>query len=195
MAIAKLKAFTKRHPYLTYLTYLSLVLLIGLELALRLLVDFNPSYYMAYEKQRPGAVIDYPYGVIRFNQDGFPDADEFKSQKDQPRVAYIGDSVCYGVGAGQGYRVSDILEREFPAFEHMNMSFGVGSGIAGKSVQRILDWQEKYKIDLFIYLMNLNDILPDQSDKAPKKTLRWRKSNWRCLQRWKAANRNYSCPG
>ncbi len=175
MAIARLKAFAQRHPFLTYATYLTLAVLIGLELALRLIVDFNPSYYMGYQEQRPGAVINYPYGVIRFNQDGFPD-DEFEVQKKRPRVAYIGDSVCYGVGAGQGYRVSDILEREYPAFEHMNMSFGVGAGISEKSTQRILNWQERYGIDLFVYLMNLNDILPDQKEQAPKNILGWRKA-------------------
>lgn len=175
MAIARLKAFTKRHPLLTYVTYLTLVVLIGLELTLRLLVDFNPSYYMGYQEQRPGAVINYPYGVIRFNEDGFPD-DEFDAQKKRPRVAYIGDSVCYGCGAGHGYRVSELIEREQPAWEHMNMSFGVGSGISARSARRILDWQEKYGIDLFVYLMNLNDILPDEAQRKPKNILRWRRT-------------------
>ena len=43
-------------------------------------------------------------------------------------IGYYGDSVTYGVGAGHGYRISDLLEREYPEMSHMNLG-GVGGAV------------------------------------------------------------------
>ena len=165
----KLVALLKKYPKLTYAVFLIVTVGLGLEIALRFLVGFNPSYYMGYKDKKPGAVIDYAYGTISINDDGFPD-ENFLPTKQKPRVAYIGDSVCYGVGAGFGYRISELLEKEYPEFEHMNMSFGVGSGIFGKTTSLILEWHEQYDIDTYVYLMNLNDVLPNRKDAVKKQS-------------------------
>ena len=165
----KIVGLLKRYPKTTYALFLVVTVGLGLEVALRFLVGFNPSYYMGFKDKKPGAVIEYAYGTISINSDGFPDQ-EFLPTKEKPRIAYIGDSVCYGVGAGYGYRVSELLETAYPGFEHMNMSFGIGSGIFGETASLILKWQQQYDIDTFVYLMNLNDILPDKKETAKRQS-------------------------
>ena len=79
---------------------------VALEILLRLVVDYNPSYYVGFYHQQDKTIV-FPYGIIHYNSRGYPDG-EFLPQKIRPRIGYFGDSVCYGVGAGFGYRVSDL---------------------------------------------------------------------------------------
>jgi hypothetical protein len=144
---------------LAYVAYLGVGTLLGAEATLRVFVDSDPAYYVAFSNPEPGAVVRYPYGEIRYNADGFAD-DDFDAVKSRPRVGYVGDSVCFGVGAGHGHRISELMEGAYPGYEHMNFTGGLGGGTL-QVRERALRYGERYDLDAVVYLMNLNDILPD----------------------------------
>ncbi len=155
----------EKHKKLTILVIVVIEIMLFLavgEIISRLVVKFDPSYYVGFEDKNKRA-IDYPYGRIIINSYGYPDK-EFSVQKTKPRIAYFGDSICYGVGAGYGFRISDILEKHYPEFEHMNFA-GMGLTLSMGEIGRVMDLTSKFQIDRVVYLMNLNDIMPE-SDKS-----------------------------
>jgi hypothetical protein len=154
------------------------VTLLICELVTGRYVTFKPSYYVGLTDVK-GRSIEFPYGVIPFNEDGFPDED-FKSMQGAPRIGYFGDSVCFGVGAGSGYRVSDRMRKLFPQAAHMN--FGViGSAIGKDDIDRILKTSTRFGLNSAVYLMNLNDILPDSAIARDEGEL---KSTGRAVSEW-----------
>lgn len=133
------------------------LLALVLEVALRFWVTYNPGYYTAISTT--DTTLTYPYGIIRINRFGFPD-DEFAQKKsDLIRIGYFGDSVCLGVGAGHGYRISDLLKAALPGYEHMN--FGdVGTAVGFADIDAMVDVAARFELDTAVYLFNLNDTLP-----------------------------------
>ncbi|MGK2873728.1 MAG: hypothetical protein ACSLFL_15970 [Alphaproteobacteria bacterium] len=133
-----------------------IILLMGEGIA-RYSVRYNPSYYTSVNAT--DAVIEYPYGIIKRNSQGHPD-DEFDLADPRPRIAYVGDSVTMGVGAGHGYRFSDILEQRFPQYQHMTLA-SIGDSFDSK---KYMDGRVAVAKELgtsqFIYFYNLNDTLP-----------------------------------
>jgi lysophospholipase L1-like esterase len=157
---------------LAYVAYLAVAAFIAAELTLRTLVQADPSYYVSFSDPEPGKEVQYAYGVIRFNADGYAD-DEFERTKRKPRIGYIGDSVCFGVGAGHGHRISEILERHYPQYEHMNFTGGLKNDpLALRDRVRMLN--EQYDVDVFVYLMSLNDIRPTGARRLIEKPSRIR---------------------
>ncbi len=144
---------------LLYMVYVMLALTLGAEITLRVFVNSDPAYYVAFSNPEPGSVVQYPYGEIPYNTDGFADF-EFDEIKSRPRVGYLGDSVCFGVGAGYGYRISELMEQHYPAYEHMNLTGGLGGGTLQVG-EKAVRYAEQYDLDAVVYLMNLNDIRPD----------------------------------
>jgi hypothetical protein len=67
--------------------------------------------------------------------------------------------VTYGVGAGYGYRVSELLEQAYPQYEHMNVG-GIGLSISDGEIRWATDVAARYGMEKAIYLLNLNDIVP-----------------------------------
>ena len=101
--------FHRRHPALTLLGVnlaMLAILTVAAEIVLRVVIPYNPGYYVALGGT--SRVVEYAYGTIRINSDGFAD-DEFDLSRSR-RIGYFGDSVTYGVGAGHGYRVSELME-------------------------------------------------------------------------------------
>lgn len=145
-----------RHPKLTIfivMLVMTLILLLLAEVSLRIFGSVNIHYYTGYKT--PG-VHAYPYGDIPINQYSFPDED-FDLNDGKYRIGYFGDSVTYGVGAGYGYRVSDLLQKAFPDYDHWTFAY-VGDALDRTDV---VGRVTKFKVNTAIYLMNLNDILPD----------------------------------
>lgn len=135
-----------------------------IEVFLRFYVSYSIDYYSGYSK--PGVRI-YPYGKITINSDGQAD-DEFPSVGSKPRIGYVGDSIIFGVGAGQGFRVQDILRKKVPKADHLTFgSLAVGI----ENPEKILKLAETYNLDTIIYFLNLNDILPDEVKKKYKNNL------------------------
>lgn len=129
------------------------VFLAGLsEILLRFLIPYNIGYYTAVRNE---GVYEYPYGSIHINSDGYPD-EEFNKNSQKKKIGYFGDSVTFGVGAGEGYRFSDLLQADYPAFDHWTFSM-IANGIQDAA---IIDTAKQYNLDTVVYLMNLNDLLP-----------------------------------
>jgi hypothetical protein len=143
-----------------------------LELIARLLTNYEPGYYTARRvvegelifsaTRRVKGELIYPYGIIKINSHGFPD-EEFDLEDERPRIGYIGDSVTFGVGAGYGYRITEILEEYYPEMQHMNMSHGLGAGVTAETIAQVLGWSTRFGLNKVVYLLNMNDISPGRA--------------------------------
>jgi hypothetical protein len=173
----------ERHPVLT-LALVTGALGLGLvllgEIAVRLAGGYDPfemNFYAKHSEKTPGSY-ETPYGLLRMNQHGFPD-EEFDLDDPRPRVGYFGDSVTFGLGAGHGHRISDHLRAAFPGFQHL--TFGkVGGGLQASEMQLAIELTERFRVDRYVYLMNLNDLLPalpEMQETGPQPLLRRMKYN------------------
>jgi len=145
-----------RHPRLTVLGVLAtgtFIVLLVLEVGLRVFGTTNLNYYTG--TRSPG-LHKYAYGDVPINAAGFPD-EEFNLADTKRRVGYVGDSVTFGVGAGYGYRVPDLLQQRMPQFDHWVFA-NVGERLEQKTLIRQVS---TFKLDTIVYMMNLNDIVPD----------------------------------
>jgi hypothetical protein len=146
----------ERHPRFTLLAVLLVLLLVVFamaEVALRVMGSLDVSYYTGHSD---AGIHRYPYGEIPVNSSGYPDNEEFAASDDRDRIAYVGDSVTYGVGAGFPYRIPDLIEAQVPVHHHWVFG-GLGEHLEGGE---LLSQVRKYRLDRIVYLMNLNDILP-----------------------------------
>ena len=132
--------------------------LIILEILCRFLVDYEKNFYASLGSPPKNGFIIHPYGKIPVNSYGFYD-EEFDFDNKKKKIAYFGDSITYGVGAGYPYRFTEYLDKIDEQFDHLNLSGGLGGSLK--------DWNYKYenfllekKIDRLVYIMNLNDIAP-----------------------------------
>jgi lysophospholipase L1-like esterase len=128
------------------------------EAVCRLAVTYNPSYYTSIDAR--GRDLVYPYGIVKMNSFGHPD-DEFDLTDPRPRIAYVGDSVTWGVGAGHGHRFSDLLERALPAYQHMTLASIADGFRTRQRMDSIKRTAEELGVTSVIYFYNLNDTLPD----------------------------------
>ena len=157
--------------------FLSLIVIfLILEFLSRIFVNFDADYYSISKKNEDNFVI-HPYGKIPVNKFGFFDG-EFNFKDKEKIIAYFGDSVTYGVGAGYPYRFTEYLDVIDKKFEHINLSGGLGISLN--------NWNEKYEdflnensIERIVYVMNLNDIAPlsqnFSNDKTQNTTIKERK--------------------
>jgi lysophospholipase L1-like esterase len=132
------------------------MLMIGLiaEACLRSFGSLNIHYYTGYHSK---GLHRYPYGDVPINSDGYPD-EEFVPTDGKYHIGYVGDSVTYGVGAGFGYRVPDLLQEKFGSEDHWVFA-GVGDNLESKVLVR---QTRQFRLNTVIYMMNLNDILPEE---------------------------------
>ena len=154
-----------RHPRLTLAAVIFVgvtLILLGAELGLRTFGNLNIHYYVGF--QLPG-VHKFPYGDVLVNKDGCPD-EEFVSGNADRRIGYLGDSIAYGVGAGYGYRIPDILQQTFPQYHN----WVCGALDSYLDEMELVGQVTKLKLDSVVYLMILNDILPAKT--APNGTAR-----------------------
>jgi len=159
----------RRYPRISLLIVNAAVLILVLfsaELFLRLVVPYNPGYYMSVSGTSREVI--YPYGVIKINSLGYPD-EEFDGTRAK-RVGYFGDSVTYGVGAGYGHRISELLESAYPSYDHLNFG-GVGLSISYEDIRRFSEISSEFHLDHAIYLFNLNDIVPTAVTVGEEKTV------------------------
>lgn len=159
----------ERHPKLTLaavLIALFLVLALLGEGVVRLVGGYDPfqmNFYAKHSEQRPG-VYETPYGDMIMNQYGFPDRD-FDLADPRPRIGYFGDSVTFGLGVGYGHRITDHLRDAFPAFQHLTFA-KVGGGLQVTEITQAVEITERFAVDRYVYLMNLNDLLPSYLQSA-----------------------------
>ncbi len=151
----------RRHPVFALLMInivISTVILGAAEVFLRFYATYHPGYY-AQGPEKPG-VYHFPYGLAVRNSIGYPD-DEFDLSSPRRRVGYFGDSVTRGVGVGYGDRITDLLEKYYPGYEHW--TFGSATnGVDETGAATIRELAAKFDLHTVVYLMNLNDLLPSQ---------------------------------
>ena len=154
-------SWPRRHPFIA-LIGVNLMLFTACallaEVFLRFWVPYNPGYYEAVRGN--SREVEYPYGIIKINRDGFAD-EEFDLSRPL-HVGYFGDSVTYGVGAGYGYRFTDLLRAAYPEFDHLNLG-GIGLSVSQETIDRSVELAARYDLDRAVYFMNLNDIVPDST--------------------------------
>jgi len=146
------------------------LMLLLLELGLRTFGSLNIHYYTG--TKTPG-LHQYPYGEIPINADGYPD-EEFVRTGTKWRVGYVGDSVTYGVGAGYGYRLPDLLQKAYPQYDHWVFA-NVGELLDQKN---LIGQVERFRLNAVVYLMNLNDIMPDAGDAQASTWITRTRATW-----------------
>ncbi len=170
----------EKNPRLTLAAFWFLLVVMagGLaEITLRFIVPYDIGYYTAVKK--PG-IYEYPYGTIHINQDGYPDT-EFDRSSPKKKIGYFGDSVTFGVGAGEEYRFSNLLEQKYPAFEHWTFSM-IANGIEDDLIVRTA---QEYGLSRVIYALNLNDIMPVTApDNTPQTPSNPETPILRVVQQW-----------
>ena len=132
-------------------------LLLALEIGVRYFVTYNPKYYTGIRAS--DSCVQYPYGEVCLNSDGYPDS-EFNTESIKPRVGYFGDSVCYGVGAGGGFRITDLLKTHYDQYEHFNFCRIGDALLSEDTLLKLCEIVSQYRLAHVVYLMNLNDIPP-----------------------------------
>ena len=157
-AAAQHSSFFARHEKLSLvlinLVFLAFLAGIG-EIAARVTTKYEIGYYTEAKVGRDG-MLRYPWGVVPVNSHGYLD-ENFDLGSTKPRVGWFGDSVAMGVGAGFPYRVSDIARERLPALSTWNFS-RLGAGFDSDKAEAIA---EQFKLGTLVYLLNLNDIVPD----------------------------------
>jgi len=166
-ARARARALIERHQRLVLAlwTLLLLCLLAGVaEALLRHTLPYRIDYYTGtFVSKR---LIRYPFGDMPFNAYGYPDRD-WADDDPRPRVGFWGDSITSGVGAGFGYRFTDIIGRSRPDRDYRNFG-GVGEdGIADTAAaDKVMEAAKRYRLQKVVYAMDLNDLLPDREIRA-----------------------------
>lgn len=158
-ATAPHPSFFARHEklMLVLVNCVILLLLIGAgEIAARVSTNYEIGYYTEAKAGNDG-FLRYPWGVVPVNAHGYLD-ENFDLAGQKPRVGWFGDSVAMGVGAGYPYRISDIVRGRYSNLDTWNFS-RLGVGFEGRLAEEIA---QKFKLDTVVYLLNLNDIVPEK---------------------------------
>jgi hypothetical protein len=156
----------ERHPRITLalvVVCLFVLLALAAEIGLRFITPYQIDYYTYVTA--PNSTQKYPYGEMHINSFGYSDV-EWNLADPRPRVGVFGDSVTAGVGAGAGYRYTDLLGQRFPDRVFFNFA-GVGqNGVSGDEVMEdVLALARRFGLKKVVYGMNLNDILPTTEGK------------------------------
>lgn len=151
----------ERHPRITLAVVVVLIFLllaVAAEIGLRFIIPYQIDYYTYVATSN--STLKFPYGELHINSFGYPDI-EWNLADPRPRVGFIGDSVTAGVGAGAGYRFTDLLSRRFADRAFFNFA-GIGqNGVSGDEVIESVLWVvHQFGLKKIVYGMNLNDILP-----------------------------------
>jgi hypothetical protein len=172
---ARARALIERHQRLILITWTAvlLCLLAGVaEAVLRHTIPYRVDFYTGtFVSKR---LIRFPFGDMPFNAHGYPDRD-WRDDDPRPRVGFWGDSITSGVGAGFGYRFTDIISAGRPDRDYRNFG-GVGEdGIADTvAADKVVAAAKRYRLQKIVYAMDLNDLLPDRGIRAQPHSLLYR---------------------
>jgi hypothetical protein len=135
------------------------LLLVAAELLLRYTLSYRVDYYTG--EKISNRLIRYPFGDMPFNSNGYPDR-EWDKADPRIRVGFWGDSITSGVGAGFGYRYTDIISDTRHDRYYMNFGGPGEDGIADdRAIEKLLELVQRFRLRKIVYAMDLNDILPD----------------------------------
>ena len=159
-SIAHFIARHQRSVLVCWVVLLLCVILIVAEVVLRYSVPYQMHYYTPIRISN--RLDSYSFGDIPFNSNGYPDR-EWDATDTRERVGFWGDSITSGVGAGFGYRYSDIIRDSRQDRYYMNFGGPGEDGIADDAaIGKILTLVERFRLSKVVYAMDLNDILPDK---------------------------------
>jgi hypothetical protein len=157
------RRFIERHHrsiLVSWTLLLLCLLLVAAEVLLRFTVSYRVDYYTG--SMVSNRLITYPFGDMPFNSNGYPDR-EWDETDPRIRVGFWGDSITSGVGAGFGYRYTDIISDTRRDSYYMNFGGPGEDGIADdRAIDRIIEIAERHRLKKIVYAMDLNDILPDK---------------------------------
>ena len=158
--IARFIASHQRSILLCWVVLLSCILVALAEVVLRYSAPFQMHYYTPISVSN--RLNSYSFGDIPFNSDGYPDRD-WDPTDTRERVGFWGDSITSGIGAGFGYRYTDIIRDARQDRYYMNFGGPGEDGIADEvAIAKILALVERFRLNKVVYAMDLNDILPDK---------------------------------
>lgn len=160
---ASRRGFVQRHQLGLLIGWTGLLLCL-LVLAGEILLRYATAYRIDYYTGETisNRLIKYPFGDMPFNSNGYPDRD-WDSQDSRARVGFWGDSITSGVGAGFGYRFSDLISAARQDRYYMNFGGPGEDGIADDAaINKIMRLIERFRLNKVVYDMDLNDILPDK---------------------------------
>ena len=130
------------------------------EVVLRYSVPYQMHYYTPVSVSN--RLSSYSFGDIPFNSYGYPDRD-WDLTDTRERVGFWGDSITSGIGAGFGYRYTDIIRDSRQDRYYMNFGGPGEDGVADDvAIGKILTLVERFRLNKVVYAMDLNDILPDK---------------------------------
>ncbi len=152
------------------------LLLLAAELVLRYTLSYRLDYYTGTTVSKH--LIRYPFGDMPFNSNGYPDR-EWDQTDPRIRVGFWGDSITSGVGAGFGYRYTDIISDSRQDRYYMNFGGPGEDGIADdRAIAKIIAIAQRYRLGRVVYAMDLNDILPDQEAPEARHSELYRAKPW-----------------
>jgi len=158
-----MRRFIARHQRSVLISWVSLLigaLLLAAEVVLRYSVSYQMHYYTPIRVSN--RLDSYSFGDIPFNSNGYPDRD-WDPTDPRERVGFWGDSITTGIGAGFGYRYTDIIRDSRQDRYFMNFGGPGEDGIADDTaIGKILTLVERFRLKRVVYAMDLNDILPDK---------------------------------
>lgn len=149
-----------RSILLGWMLLLLCLLMVAAEILLRCTVSYRVDYYTGTVVSN--RLIKYPFGDMPFNSNGHPDR-QWDNTDPRPHVGFWGDSITSGVGAGFGYRYTDIIAHTRQDRYYMNFG-GLGEdGIADdRAIDKIIEIAGRHRLKKVVYAMDLNDILPNK---------------------------------
>jgi hypothetical protein len=157
------RRFIERHHrgiLLGWMLLLFCVLVAAAEILLRYTISYRIDYYTGTRVS--DRLVKYPFGDMPFNSNGYTDR-EWDKTDPRTRVGFLGDSITMGFGAGFGYRYTEIISATRPDKYYLNLGGAGGDGIADdRTIEKVMEIVQRYRLKKVVYAMNLNDILPDK---------------------------------
>jgi hypothetical protein len=145
---ARVARFIARHPRSVLLCWVVLLLCaiaVLAEVVLRYTASFQMHYYTPISVSN--RLNSYSFGDIPFNSDGYPDRDWDPTDR-RARVGFWGDSITSGIGAGFGYRYTDIIRDAHQDRYYMNFGGPGEDGIADDvAIGKILALVERFRLN------------------------------------------------
>jgi hypothetical protein len=137
------------------------LIVLAAEGVLRLTASYQPNFYTPVMVSN--RLNSYSFGDIPFNSYGYPDR-EWDLANPRERIGFWGDSITSGVGAGFGFRYTDIVRELRRDHDYLNFGGPGEDGIADDAaIGKILALVQRFQLKKVVYAMDLNDILPDKT--------------------------------
>jgi len=126
---------------------------------------FDPRLGWAHRPGQSGEMVHQDFTIhVSINHEGYRDDEYPFNRTDKKRLLVLGDSFAWGFGVEQSERFSELLEKQFPQWEIINL------GVSGYSTdQELLVLQTelyRYHPDKVLVLLHRNDFWGNAVEEA-----------------------------